>query len=86
MSLSFIKPYVSFPSCDIYRLVTGVMESNCYLLEDKETREMIVIDPGDDPEYIVDTVTRLGGTPMAIVATHGHFDHILNMPLIYRFM
>ncbi len=77
MNLSLITPCVAFSSCDIYRLVTGGMASNCYILVDKETREMIVIDPGDDPEYIVDTVTRLGGTPIAIVATHGHFDHIL---------
>lgn len=77
MNLSFITPCVSFPSLDIYRLVTGIMASNCYILADKETANMIIIDPGDDPEYIVNTVTQLGGIPMAIVATHGHFDHVL---------
>lgn len=77
MNLSFIQPSVTFPSCNIYQLVTGAMASNCYLLEDRETSGMVIIDPGDDPEYIVNTVTQLGGIPMAIVATHGHFDHVL---------
>lgn len=77
MNLSFIQPSVTFSSCTIYQLATGAMASNCYLLEDKETSGMVIIDPGDDPEYIVNTVTQLEGIPMAIVATHGHFDHIL---------
>lgn len=84
MSLSFIQPCVTFSSCNIYRLVTGGMASNCYFLVDKETSGMIIIDPGDDPEYIVDTVARLGANPLAIVATHGHFDHILGGFVVER--
>ena len=37
----------------------------------------VIIDPGDDAEYIIDTVTRLNLRPMAILATHGHFDHVM---------
>lgn len=77
MNLSFIRPRVSFPSLDIYQLATGGMASNCYLLVDKETAGMIIIDPGDDPEYIGETILRFHASPQAIVATHGHFDHIL---------
>lgn len=77
MNFSFIKPCVTFPSCNIYRLVTGQMASNCYLVADKETDGIIIIDSGDDAEYIIDTVIRFRAIPRAIVATHGHFDHVL---------
>ncbi len=53
------------------------MQENCYLLIDDGTNQAIIIDPGDDPEYITDTVVGLAVTPTAIVATHGHFDHVM---------
>jgi glyoxylase-like metal-dependent hydrolase (beta-lactamase superfamily II) len=34
----------------------------------------MIIDPGDDAEYIM---THLSQKPSMIVATHGHFDHIM---------
>lgn len=49
-------------------LVVGQMQTNCYI-----TGGMI-IDPGDDAEYIMDHVRE---TPTMIIATHGHFDHIM---------
>jgi glyoxylase-like metal-dependent hydrolase (beta-lactamase superfamily II) len=53
------------------------MASNCYLLYDPSSEEIVIIDPGEDANYIAEHVQRLGGTPKVIVATHGHFDHIL---------
>lgn len=55
----------------------GQMATNCYLLSDSETRECVIVDPGDDAEYISDRITTLGLTPTHIIATHGHFDHIM---------
>lgn len=49
-------------------LVVGQMATNCYIVGD------IIIDPGDDAEYIM---SRLDAKPRMIVATHGHFDHIM---------
>lgn len=53
---------------NIERLVVGQMATNCYIADD------IIIDPGDDPEYIMD---HLRQKPRMIIATHGHFDHIM---------
>lgn len=49
-------------------LVVGSMATNCYIAGG------MIIDPGDDAEYIVSHLTV---KPTMIVATHGHFDHIM---------
>lgn len=61
----------------IVRLPVGQMAANCYLVQDAEKDELLIIDPGEDANYIAEHVTKLGGKPLAIVATHGHFDHIM---------
>lgn len=53
------------------------MQANCYLLIDKPTKETLIIDPGDDAQYIIETITSMNLTPKKILATHGHFDHIM---------
>jgi hydroxyacylglutathione hydrolase len=71
----------------IERLVVGRMASNCYLLIHQRTKDAIIIDPGDDAQYIIDKLQSLYGTPRAIIATHGHFDHIMaanELQMIYH--
>ncbi|KKU88679.1 hypothetical protein A3A64_02370 [Candidatus Gottesmanbacteria bacterium RIFCSPLOWO2_01_FULL_48_11] len=62
---------------EIVTLVVGQMAANCYLLIDKKKRETLIVDPGDAPEYITDKITQLDCNPKMILATHGHFDHIM---------
>ena len=57
-------------------LVVGPLAVNCYLVGDEETREAIVIDPGDDARDILDTIRRGRLIVKAIVNTHAHFDHV----------
>jgi hydroxyacylglutathione hydrolase len=59
----------------IHKIVVGQMASNCYIVT--SSNDSIIIDPGDDAEYITDTLIRLQVVPTIIVATHGHFDHIM---------
>jgi hydroxyacylglutathione hydrolase len=54
----------------------GLLECNCTILGSEQTREAIVIDPGDDIPQVVARLERLGLTPKYIVATHGHIDHV----------
>lgn len=61
----------------IKKLILGEMAVNCYLAFDEKSREAIVIDPGDEADYIEKVINDLKLTPALIVATHGHFDHIL---------
>ncbi len=60
----------------IETLIVGAMQTNCYLLYDTNDLSCFIIDPGDDPEYISSKVLELNLKPQAILATHGHFDHI----------
>lgn len=61
----------------IIQLVVGQMQGNCYLVHDLESNELVIIDPGDDGQYIIDAIEKLHATPTLIVATHGHFDHLM---------
>lgn len=61
----------------IVTLTVGQMQTNCYLLIDKASKKAAIIDPGEDADYIIDKVEELHITPVIILATHGHFDHIM---------
>lgn len=61
----------------IQNLILAPVGTNCLLVMNKETKELLIVDPGDDPVTIRDAVTRFGGNPVAILLTHGHYDHIL---------
>ena len=58
-------------------LIVGQLQTNCYLLIGTETKKCIIIDPGDDAEYIERVISSDNLKPVLIIATHGHFDHIL---------
>lgn len=62
---------------DIHTFPVGQMQANCYICVDEKTQKSLIIDPGDDATYILDQIIRLNITPIGIVATHGHFDHIM---------
>lgn len=55
---------------------TGPLETNTYLLADRDTGEALVIDPGGDPGEILAFLAQERLTCRLIVNTHGHFDHV----------
>ena len=57
-------------------LVVGPLEANCYIIGYEVTKEGMIIDPGDDAGYILETVKDLQLDIKLIVLTHGHIDHI----------
>jgi glyoxylase-like metal-dependent hydrolase (beta-lactamase superfamily II) len=61
----------------VENLVVGQLSTNCYIVIDQTTSKCFIIDPGDDPEYIIQFISEKKLDPQFIVATHGHFDHIL---------
>ncbi len=50
--------------------------TNTYVICDEDTKETMVIDPGGEPEKIIDTINVLGGELKYIFLTHCHLDHI----------
>lgn len=59
----------------VEHLAVGPVQTNCYLAMNKETKEAIIIDPGDDADRIGMRLMQLEAKPVAILLTHGHFDH-----------
>src|ERR1051325_968185 len=57
-------------------LPVGMLQCNCSIFGDEQTREAIVIDPGDEIEEIQAILERHQLTVKAIVITHAHIDHI----------
>lgn len=49
---------------------------NAYVVSCTETREAVVIDPGDEVESLIDDVNAGGLEVMMILLTHAHLDHI----------
>lgn len=61
----------------IAALPSGPLAANCYVLAPAEGGECVVVDPGQEAGEQVDKALaehRL--TPVAVLLTHGHFDHV----------
>jgi glyoxylase-like metal-dependent hydrolase (beta-lactamase superfamily II) len=54
----------------------GPLQCNCSIVGDEQTREAMVIDPGDNIEDVLAILQRHGLTVKQIVITHAHIDHI----------
>lgn len=57
-------------------LPVGFLQCNCHVVGDPETREAVVIDPGDEHEVILAVLRRHSLTVKAILITHAHPDHV----------
>jgi hydroxyacylglutathione hydrolase len=57
-------------------LPVGMLACNCSVFGDEQSREGMVVDPGDDIEQVLEIVRKHGLTVKAIVITHAHIDHI----------
>ena len=54
---------------------TGPIQANCTLLGDEAAGALVVVDPGEEAERILERVRASGLEPAAILHTHGHLDH-----------
>ncbi|MCU0608638.1 MAG: MBL fold metallo-hydrolase [Chitinispirillaceae bacterium] len=67
----------------VTRFMTGPLETNTYVVADKENR-CLVIDPSIGCEEIIAMVSRESMTVEAVLLTHAHFDHIMGIPELHR--
>jgi hydroxyacylglutathione hydrolase len=54
----------------------GPLQCNCSILGDEDSREAIVVDPGDDIPRILALLAKHNLTVKQILITHAHIDHI----------
>ncbi|MDD5829197.1 MAG: MBL fold metallo-hydrolase [Lachnospira sp.] len=57
--------------------VLGMVRTNCYLLNNDEINECVLIDAADNADELIRMVEAHGSKLKAVLLTHGHFDHIL---------
>jgi glyoxylase-like metal-dependent hydrolase (beta-lactamase superfamily II) len=57
-------------------LPVGQLRCNCSVFGDEQSREAIVVDPGDEISKITEILDRHQLKVKAIVITHGHIDHV----------
>ena len=68
----------------IQALQVGPIGTNCYIFCDEGAKVCGIVDPGGEPEVILDAVKKLGCTVDKILLTHGHYDHTGAVPALLR--
>jgi metallo-beta-lactamase class B len=63
----------------------GILQCNCSIIGDPETREALVVDPGDEVTRILDLIGRYKLTVSAIVSTHAHIDHVGGLSKLHQY-
>lgn len=61
---------------DVTRLELGPIGTNCYLVRLAGASDAVVVDPGADAAEIRLELARRGASCVAILLTHGHWDHL----------
>jgi hydroxyacylglutathione hydrolase len=62
----------------------GLLQCNCSILGDRQTREAIVVDPGDEVGLILEVLRKHDLKVRSIVSTHTHIDHVGGLALLHR--
>ena len=64
----------------MYSMQLGMVQTNCYLVWNDDTREAFVVDPADRADMIAMKIHQNHLVLKAILLTHGHFDHMMAVP------
>lgn len=64
------------PNINTVKNVLGPCATNCYTVFNQDTREAIIIDPADRGDFLIKQCREQKYKPVAVLLTHGHFDHI----------
>ncbi len=59
----------------VIKLPLGELKANCYILA--KGGKALIIDPADEADFILEKLMREKLEPLALLATHGHFDHVM---------
>ncbi|HWD85736.1 MAG TPA: MBL fold metallo-hydrolase [Solirubrobacteraceae bacterium] len=62
---------------EVRMFTVGPLQENCFFVRAKDSDRAVVIDPGDEPERLLEAQRALNITTVeAILLTHTHFDHV----------
>ena len=60
----------------IIAMPVGSYQTNCYMVWNEDSDTCVLIDPGYQPEELLEQIRIKGKSLEAILLTHGHFDHV----------
>jgi glyoxylase-like metal-dependent hydrolase (beta-lactamase superfamily II) len=67
----------------IDRLVLGEFETNCYVVRSSDkASECLIIDTGLDVQPLLEFLDDNKLSPIAVILTHGHIDHIAGVDIL----
>jgi glyoxylase-like metal-dependent hydrolase (beta-lactamase superfamily II) len=61
---------------DVRSFTVGPVAENCFIARRDGADRAVIVDPGEEPERILEAVDAFGVKVEAILVTHCHFDHI----------
>jgi glyoxylase-like metal-dependent hydrolase (beta-lactamase superfamily II) len=62
---------------DVRTYTVGPVQENCHIVRaDAQSSRAVIVDPGDEPERLLEAAQSLDAEIEAILLTHCHFDHI----------
>ena len=61
-------------------LQLGLLQTNCYILKNEETKEAVFVDPAETERSFKEAAAAEGIRPVAVLLTHGHYDHVGAVP------
>src|SRR5260221_11556339 len=54
----------------------GPLGCNCSIVAEPKTKQAIVIDPGEEPDRILEALSKNSLKAVALIHTHAHLDHV----------
>lgn len=69
---------------EMIHLNVGRLQTNCFIVWAEGSTGCAVIDPGDEPQRILQHVQNKGRAVEAVLLTHGHFDHVGGVKELHR--
>ena len=67
---------------EVEKLVLGAVSTNVYLIF--YNGNCLIIDPSDEAERIISCIEERKAKPLAVLITHGHFDHVMAAPVLAK--
>jgi hydroxyacylglutathione hydrolase len=62
---------------DVRSFTVGAVQENCHIVRaDPQAKAAVIVDPGDEPQRLLEAAEALGVEIEAVLLTHCHFDHI----------
>ncbi|MCR5469110.1 MAG: MBL fold metallo-hydrolase [Lachnospiraceae bacterium] len=68
----------------VQQFIVGQVMTNCYFAINEDTKETIIIDPGDAGQALCNKLKEENLVPVAVLLTHGHFDHAKDANLVAK--